>query len=129
MTRALAILVVAATLTACSYRLWVRVDGDLASPHFVANAPRVMDPEICLRRMIVTTVSEPDRPLWKIEGIGACAPGGELRYGVTPPGFVETTPAQPLGVGILYDVAVHSNAAGGRIQIIFVDGRWRSVAV
>ena len=126
--RAIPFLLLLLSLPGCSYQLWVEVDGDLASPRFSVNAPKIMDPSVCFRRIVVTEAARPDQRLWEIEATGeACAPEREIFYGAVPAGFEEISPAMPLQAGVLYNGVASSAAAGGDIHFVFLDGQWRTV--
>ncbi|CAL1692692.1 hypothetical protein MMB232_02873 [Brevundimonas subvibrioides] len=127
--RAIPALLFVLALSGCSYRLWVKVDGEQARPRFSVKAPRIMDPSVCFRRIVVTEAARPDRRLWEIDAVGdACAPDSEIFYGTVPAGFQERSPAAALQAGVLYEALASSGAADGDIHFVFLDGQWRTVS-
>ena len=127
--RLLMIAGLAMAVTACSYQLWLRLDGDLAAPRIAITAPRIMQPKTCLERLWVSKASDPGNRLWEVSAEpNVCAPGSQIIYGQLPSGFTEKSEARTLEPGVLYEAVAVSRGVSGSIDFIYLEGGWKVVA-
>ncbi|MDQ1152921.1 hypothetical protein [Brevundimonas sp. SORGH_AS_0993] len=126
--RRLAILVLLLALVGCSYSLWLKIEGDLASPRVTIAAPRIMQPTTCLDRFWVAKASHPQDRLWEAKAVnGACAPQSQIIYGRAPAGFEELAAARALESGVLYEAHAVSRGVSGVLSFVYLDGGWNTV--
>ncbi len=130
------VLLLTASVAACSAMIPVRISGSLEQPTATFGVDPAKPAKACLGGLAMHEISNAMmRPVWSIEARGRdCRALRQVVYGETPEGFATTVQAAPLKSGVRYAV-VGSGLTGGPLSrvpwgggadFVFDEGQWRS---
>ena len=129
------VLLLAASVAACSAMIPVRISGSLEAPTATFGSDRAKPAKACLDGLAVHEMSNAMmRPVWSIEARGReCRDLRQVVYGEAPEGFETTVSPVPLKPGVRYAVVGYGLTGGplsrvpwrGGGDFVFEDGQWR----
>jgi hypothetical protein len=127
------VLLLAASVAACSAMIPVRISGSLEQPTATFGVDPAKPEKACVSGLAVHEMSNAMmRPVWAVSAVGPkCRKLRQVIYGQTLAGFDTDVPAAALKPGVRYAVVGYGLTGGlsrvpwrGGGDFVFEDGRW-----